>query len=58
MHGWQDNISTTKTLCGVDRTNIPDREGSIEIPMPNGIADPKWITCPVCREVLRIDWNA
>jgi hypothetical protein len=57
VHARQKSIHPTHTLCGKERSKIPNGESTLEIPEPHGIADPNWITCPGCQERLKIDWN-
>jgi hypothetical protein len=56
VHGNQESIHASQTLCGKDLFHLPRGESSIEIP-GDGIAEPNWITCKGCRERLNIKWD-
>jgi hypothetical protein len=52
-HAQQDDIHPTNTLCGKKKEDyLAAGEGCYSVPVPGGIADPNWITCPTCRERL------
>ena len=47
VHGQQDDIHPTDTLCGKKQIDYcAAGESCLNIPLPRGIADPTWITCP------------
>ena len=56
IHGNQESIHASQTLCGNDLFHLPAGESSIEIPADNN-AEPNWITCKSCREHLTIKWD-
>jgi hypothetical protein len=54
IHARQKSFHPTDTLCGKKPGVWEPGETALEIPEPQGIADPNWISCPECRKKLAL----